>query len=110
MHLMTALVLKKPTYLFRAGVLMTQGLFLTAFVVSYVISRKFAHRFVGYLEEEAVITYTKLLREIDNGHLPLFENLPAPPVAKDYWCLSSDATFRDVVLAIRGESGLAFLW
>lgn len=103
MHLMTAMVLKKPTYLFRAGVLMTQGLFLCAFSLSYIISRKFAHRFVGYLEEQAVVTYTKLLKEMDNGHLPLFENLPAPPVARDYWCLTADSTFRDVILAIRGQ-------
>lgn len=85
---------------------MTQGLFLAAFTFSYLLSRRFAHRFVGYLEEEAVITYTKLLKEIDNGNLPLFENLPAPPVARDYWCLSNDATFRDVVLAIRGMTNI----
>lgn len=103
MHLMTALVLKKPTALFRVGVLVTQSLFLVAFTVSYLLSRRFAHRFVGYLEEEAVITYSKLLKEIDNGHLPLFESLPAPPVARDYWCLSNDATFRDVILAIRAD-------
>lgn len=101
---MTALVLKKPSYMFRASVLCTQGFFLAAFFVSYLLSRRFAHRFVGYLEEEAVITYTKLIREIDYGNLPLFEKLPAPPVARDYWSLERDATFRDVVLAIRGLS------
>lgn len=103
MHLMTALVLRKPSYLFRVGVLFTQGLFLTAFTFSYILSRRFSHRFVGYLEEEAVITYTKLLLEMDNGHLPLFENLPAPPVARDYWRLHDAATFRDVILAIRAD-------
>ena len=29
-----------------------------------------AHRFVGYLEEEAVHTYTRAIREIEQGHLP----------------------------------------
>jgi hypothetical protein len=27
----------------------------------YAISPKFCHRFVGYLEEEAVYTYTKII-------------------------------------------------
>lgn len=103
MHLMTALVLKKPSYMFRVGVLLTQGSFLIFFTISYLLSRRFAHRFVGYLEEEAVVTYTKLLKEIDHGHLPMFESLPAPLVARDYWCLAPDATFRDVVLAIRAD-------
>lgn len=102
MHLMTAIVLRKPSYFFRAVVLVTQGVFLGAFICCYLLSRRFAHRFVAYLEEEAVVTYTKLLREIDQGHLPLFENLPAPPVARDYWQLDDNASFRDVILAIRG--------
>lgn len=31
------------------------------FSISYLLSPKFCHRFVGYLEEEAVKTYTKCL-------------------------------------------------
>ena len=35
------------------------GAFVTMFSVAYLLSPRFCHRFVGYLEEEAVVTYTK---------------------------------------------------
>ena len=38
------------------------GFFVTAFSISYLLSPKFCHRFVGYLEEEAVKTYTQCLK------------------------------------------------
>ncbi|XP_053990299.1 alternative oxidase, mitochondrial-like [Hylaeus volcanicus] len=103
MHLMTILVLRRPSYLFRMGVLLTQGIFLSLFSTCYLLCHRFCHRFVAYLEEEAVVTYTKLLSEIDNGHLPLFEKLPAPILAKNYWKLPDNAMFRDVILAIRAD-------
>ena len=37
------------------------GFFVTMFWVAYLISPRFGHRFVGYLEEEAVKTYTLCL-------------------------------------------------
>ena len=37
------------------------GIVVPLFVVLYIIIPRFVHRFVGYLEEEAVITYTKCL-------------------------------------------------
>ena len=36
-------------------------MFVTLFGIWYVFSPRFCHRFVGYLEEEAVKTYTKCL-------------------------------------------------
>ena len=65
MHLMTALALKNPSSLFRYSVVGAQGVFVTFFSLAYLISPKYCHRFVGYLEEEAVVTYTKLLRVSD---------------------------------------------
>jgi ubiquinol oxidase len=53
---------------------------------------------VGYLEEEAVISYTHFLKEIDEGRI---ENVEAPKIAKDYWKLPDNARLRDVVLAVR---------
>ena len=47
----------------------------------YLISPKFAHRFVGYLEEEAVHTYTKCIEALDNDKLPLWKNKKAPEFA-----------------------------
>ncbi len=39
------------------------------------MSPRTAHRVVGYFEEEAVISYTYYLKELDEGRSP---NLPAP--------------------------------
>jgi hypothetical protein len=36
---------------------------------------------VGYLEEQAVVTYTHILEELDSGRLPMWEKLPAPDLA-----------------------------
>ena len=42
---------------------------------------------IGYFEEEAVISYTEYLAEIDNGKIL---NRPAPQIAIDYWNLGSE--------------------
>ncbi|MEY3528653.1 MAG: hypothetical protein RLZZ549_1139, partial [Pseudomonadota bacterium] len=55
---------------------------------------------VGYFEEEAVYSYSEYLKEIDEGHIP---NVPAPKIAIDYWKLDSNATLRDVVIAVRKD-------
>lgn len=59
-----------------------------------------AHRIVGYLEEEAVFSYTLYLEKIDNGSI---ENIPAPTVAINYWDLPESARLRDVIIAIRDD-------
>ena len=60
-------------------------------------------RFVGYLEEQAVVTYTHILQELDAGRLPMWEKLPAPELAVTYWKLPQDALMREVILAIRAD-------
>ena len=57
---------------------------------------------IGYFEEEAVISYTEYLDEIDKGQI---ENTQAPEIAINYWNLSKDATLRDVVIAVRNDVG-----
>ncbi|CAM9728978.1 unnamed protein product [Ectocarpus sp. 12 AP-2014] len=103
MHLLTFLKLKQPGPVFRFAVMISQGVMYNAFFLSYLISPKACHRFVGYIEEEAVHTYTVLLEDIDANKLPLFSNLPAPAMAKSYWRLGDDAMFRDLVLAVRAD-------
>ncbi|CAM9522362.1 unnamed protein product [Ectocarpus sp. 8 AP-2014] len=103
MHLLTFLKLKQPGPVFRFAVMISQGVMYNAFFLSYLISPKACHRFVGYIEEEAVHTYTALLEDIDANKLPLFSNLPAPAMAKSYWKLGDDAMFRDLVLAVRAD-------
>ncbi|KAK3755294.1 hypothetical protein QZH41_014598 [Actinostola sp. cb2023] len=103
MHLMTALELKQPGPIFRAVIIGAQGVFVNMFFVAYLFSPRYCHRFVGYLEEEAVKTYTYCLECIDNGKLPAWENKKAPEIAITYWKLKEDATMRDTILAIRAD-------
>ncbi|KXN71417.1 alternative oxidase [Conidiobolus coronatus NRRL 28638] len=103
MHLMTWMRVSQPKLWERGLITVVQGVFYNAFFLLYLISPVTAHRVVGYLEEEAVISYTSFLNEIDNGNI---ENTPAPQIAIDYWHLDNDATLRDVVLAIRADEAL----
>jgi len=103
MHLMTFMELKKPGPIFKYAVVTTQFFFTMGFSFAYLISPNFCHRFVGYLEEQAVITYTHILEELDSGNLPMWSKLPAPDIAIQYWELGPDAMMRDVILAIRAD-------
>ena len=100
MHLMTFIKIAKPNKLERFIILITQGIFYNAFFLFYLIAPRSAHRVVGYFEEEAVISYTAYLQEIDEGR---HDNVPAPQVAIDYWNLPKDARLRDVILVIRDD-------
>jgi ubiquinol oxidase len=100
MHLMTFIHIAQPTALERLLVIVVQGVFFNAFFLLYLISPRVAHRIVGYLEEEAIVSYTAYLAEIDRGH---HDNVPAPQIAIEYWKLEPDARLRDVVLAVRRD-------
>ena len=100
MHLMAFIHIAKPTQLERVLILIAQGMFYNLFFAIYLISPRLAHRIVGYFEEEAVISYTHYLEEIDAGR---HENVPAPDIAKRYWNLPDDARLRDLVLVIRDD-------
>lgn len=58
---------------------------------------------MGFLEEEAVITYTRCLDDLEAGRLPIWEKTPAPDIAKKYWNLGDGAMMRDVLLAVRAD-------
>merc|ERR1719188_513319 len=103
MHLMTFLQLRKPGPFFRGFIAFSQGVFTLGFSLAYLVSPTFCHRFVGYLEEQAVVTYTHILQELDAGRLPMWEKLPAPQLAVTYWKLPKDALMREVILAIRAD-------
>lgn len=100
MHLMTFIEVAKPSVFERMVILGVQWVFYLAFFALYLVSSKTAHRVVGYFEEEAVISYTLYLDDIDKGRSA---NLPAPAIAKHYWKLGDDATLRDVVLVVRAD-------
>ena len=68
-----------------------------------MISPSICHRFVGYLEEEAVHTYTVLLDSLDKGRLKHWENMKAPQEAIEYYNLPPDAMMRDLILSVRAD-------
>jgi ubiquinol oxidase len=100
MHLMTFVEVAQPTLFERLVIMGVQWVFYLAFFALYLLSPRTAHRVVGYFEEEAVISYTHYLQEIDEGRSA---NVPAPGIAKRYWGLADDATLRDVVLVVRAD-------
>jgi hypothetical protein len=105
MHLLTYLELKKPSPFFRGVVFITQGIFYNFFWVAYMLSPRFCHRLVGYIEEQAVHTYTTILKEIDDGKSDLakWRSTPAPEIAKAYWKMAENATMRDVIAVTRAD-------
>ena len=100
MHLMTFIEIARPNWLERALVLVAQAFFFVFFLLLYVLSARTAHRLVGYFEEQAVVSYTQYLQQIDSGAI---ENVPAPQIALDYWRLPANARLRDVVIAVRAD-------
>jgi hypothetical protein len=64
---------------------------------SFLTAPRAAHRFVGYLEEEACKTYTHIIEAIERGEIPEWDpknpsSVKVPQVAKDYWRLGDSAT------------------
>ena len=100
MHLMTFIHIAQPSRMERFIIMLTQLIFYNVYFFLYLLAPKVAHRIVGYLEEEAVVSYTQYLAEIDAGRI---ENVPAPQIAKDYWKLPDDARLREVVVVIRQD-------
>ena len=100
MHLMTFVEIARPTAFERLVVLLAQGGFYIGYFLLYLISRRTAHRLVGYFEEEAVLSYSLYLAEIESGRM---RNPPAPAIAKRYWKLAEDATLADVVRVVRAD-------
>jgi len=104
MHLLTFIQLRTPGPFFRLCIFLTQGVFFNFFLASYLISPRFCHRLVGYLEEEAVITYSKCIHEVDtNPQMSAWKTMAAPEIARSYWKLPASATFRDVLLHVRAD-------
>jgi hypothetical protein len=83
-----------------------QGVYFNALFITYLISPKTTHRFVGYLEEEAVHTYTMALKQMEEGHLPKWSDptFKVPEIAVQYWHMpEGKRTMRDLILYIRAD-------
>jgi len=76
------------------------NIFIVFYLIVYIISPRTAHRIVGYFEEEAVISYTQYLEEVESGKI---ENVKAPKIAIDYWNLPLNSTLKDVIKVVRDD-------
>lgn len=100
MHLMSFIQIAQPSRFERLLILIAQGVFYNLFFLLYISSPRVAHRVVGYLEEEAVFSYTEYLAGVDDGS---YANVPAPAIAIEYWKLPPDARLRELIIAVRTD-------
>lgn len=104
MHLLTFIKIGKPSLFTRFMIYMGQGVFCNIFFFMYLLNPRYCHRFVGYLEEEAVSTYTHLIHELQAGKLPKFSEVELPTIAHEYWLeLTPQSSFADLILRIRAD-------
>lgn len=100
MHLLTFIEIARPNRFERWLIILAQGMFYNGFFLLYLVSPRTAHRVVGYFEEEAVVSYSEYLAEIEAGR---HQNVPAPQRAIAYWHLPQDAKLSDVIIAVRAD-------
>jgi 5-hydroxyisourate hydrolase-like protein (transthyretin family) len=107
MHLLSFIKMRDPGMLFRGAVIFSQFGFGSAFLASYAVSPKFCHRFVGYIEEEACATYTKIIDTIEKApegsDLAGWRTEIAPKIALGYWELGEQGTVLDLMYAVRAD-------
>ena len=107
MHLLTFIRMKEPGYIFRVCVIGAQAGFGTFFLAAYMISPTWCHRFIGYIEEEAVHTYTTIIEALENAEegseLAVWRAEEAPKIAKGYWKLGEAGNVYDVMRVVRAD-------
>jgi len=100
MHLLVCMKMFDAGILTRLAVILSQYIMVGALSLVYVVRPQAVHRFVGYLEETAVVTYTSLIEKTKTPGTHLYRswsNLKAPQMAKAYWNLPDDAMWVDVL-------------
>lgn len=107
MHLLTFVTLRDPSLAFRASVIGSQFAFGSGFLLAYLVSPNFCHRFVGYVEEEACSTYTKIIEALEaapeGSELAEWRIQPAPKIGISYWHLGEKGTILDLMYAVRAD-------
>ncbi|KAH0436837.1 alternative oxidase [Colletotrichum camelliae] len=109
MHLLTFMKMSEPGWFMKTMILGAQGVFFNGVFLSYLVSPKITHRFVGYLEEEAVHTYTRCIHEIDQGLLPKWSDpeFEIPDIAVQYWKIpEGHRTMKDLIMYIRADEAV----
>jgi len=103
MHLLTVMKMFNAGIGTRLFVMGGQYFMVPVLSLTYIFSPKTVHRFVGYLEETAVHTYTDIIDHIEKPGTQLnkeWAHLKAPPIAIAYWRMPQDAMWIDVLRQI----------
>ena len=98
MHLLVCLKMFEASPITRALCVAAQFGMTPFLALTYALHPGSMHRFVGYLEETAVETYTNLVDKTTTPGTKLhdqWQGLAAPGIAKAYWKLDRDAKWVD---------------
>jgi len=100
MHLLVCMQMFNAGLVTRFLVLAAQ-VFMTPWLAAlYFVKPGAVHRFVGYLEETACLTYANIIHQVETPGTPLhaaWAELPAPAMARTYWKLADDARWVDAL-------------
>ncbi|KAK1932319.1 Alternative oxidase [Phytophthora citrophthora] len=102
-HMQIFLSMKQGGLGFQAAMLAAQSVFFPVFFLTYMVSPNTCHRFVDFVEQEAVKTYTYLLEDMEHGHLDEWCAITAPLIGRSYYDLPDDAKVYDMIKCIRAE-------
>lgn len=100
MHLMFFIEIAQPNWFERVLIFVAQAVFWHYYLFMYICFPRTAHKMIHYFEEEAVVSYTQYLQEIEDGKIP---NTPAPKLAIDYYGLNDDAKLSDMIEKVRAD-------
>jgi ubiquinol oxidase len=76
---------------------------MPSYFIMYCISPYACHRWVGYLEETAVESYSMLIQHVKEGHFTEFATEKAPQEAIEYYELDKDAKILEMLEHIRAD-------
>ena len=79
------------------------AVFFNFFFLAYLVSPRYCHRLVGYLEEEAVKTYTEIIKLVDGRFIDDWHVEKPPAIAIRYWKMKEGDTVRDLLLMVRAD-------
>lgn len=100
MHLLVCMNMFKASFVTRFLVIAAQVCMTPFLAAVYIVKPGAVHRFVGYLEETACLTYANIIHQVETPGTPLHEawaDVPAPEVAKMYWKLPQDSLWVDAL-------------
>lgn len=106
MHLFLWLTITNAGIFVKTSIALYQVFFAFFFGTMYTLSPRVGHRFLGYLEENIIRSYTLLIRDLEEGKLPNWKTMREPKILFEYYELPEDKVFRDLILEVRADEVL----